>query len=77
MFKNYFNNIVGNLDIHQNLEYKRDSFNEDPVLTSIEKYDAHPSIKNIESRMNDINSNFFFKFIDQGQVFKEITLAKK
>ena len=45
---------------------------EDPVLASTEKYATHSSIKNIKSRMNDLISNFSFKFVDQDQVFKEI-----
>ena len=50
-FKNYFNKIVGKLDINLNLESVRESFNEDPVLTSFEKYATHPCIKKIKSRM--------------------------
>ena len=51
-FKNYFNKIVGKLDIDLNLESVRESFNEDPVLTSIEKYATHPCIiKKIKSRV--------------------------
>ena len=57
--KSYFDKVVGNLDINRNLECVRESFKEDPVLTSIQKYAAYSSIKNIRSRMNGINSNFF------------------
>ena len=45
---------------------------EDSVLASTEKYATHSTIKMIKSRMNDIKSNFFSKFFDQVQVFKEI-----
>ena len=51
-----------NLDINEKLECIRESFKEDPVLASIEKYATHSSIKNINSRMSGINSNFSFKF---------------
>ena len=71
-FKNYFNKVVGNLDINQNLECVQDSFKEDPVLGLVEKYATHCNIKNIKCRMNEINSNFSFKFVAQDQFFKEI-----
>ena len=45
---------------------------EDFVLASTEKYAPHSTIEIIKSRMNDIKSNFFFNFVDQDQVFKEI-----
>ena len=64
-FKNHFNKVVGNLDVNRNLQCVRKSFNEDPVLASIEKYATHPSIENIKSRMNGVNSSFSFKFADQ------------
>ena len=72
IFKNYFDKIFGNLDINQNLECLRETLKEDPILTSVGKYATYSSIKTIKSRMNDINSNFSFKFVDQDQVFKEI-----
>ena len=50
---------------------RRESFKEDPILASIEKYATHSSIKNIKSRMNGVNS-IFFKFVDKDQVLKEI-----
>ena len=45
---------------------------EDPVLASVEKYATHSSIKNIKSKMNVVNSNFFFIFVDHDQGFNEI-----
>ena len=72
IFKNYFDRTVGNLDRNQNLECLQESFKEDPVLASVEKYATHSSIRNIKIRMNGINSNLYFKFFDQDQVFKEI-----
>ena len=83
IFKNYFDKIVGNFNINQNLECFQKSFKEDLVLVSIEKYATHSSIKNIKSRMNGINSNFLFRFVDQDQGLKklksqmEIKITKK
>ena len=70
--KKYFDKIVGNKGIYRNRESARESFNKNPVLTSIEKYSSHPSVKNIKSKMNGTNLNFSFKFVKQDQVFKEI-----
>ena len=72
VFKNYFDKIVVSLDINQNLECVRESLIEDSVLTSTEKHSTYSAIKIIKSRINVINSNFFFDFVDQDQVFNEI-----
>ena len=72
IFKNYFDKIVGNFNINQNLECVQKSFKEDLVLVSIKKYATHSSIKNIKSRMNGINSNFLFRFVDQDQDLKKL-----
>ena len=45
---------------------------EDSVLAATEKYATHSTIEIMKSRRNDIKSNFFFNFVDQDQVFKEI-----
>ena len=72
IFKNYFDKIVGNLDINQNLECTRKCFKKDLVLTLIEKYAAHSSIRNIKSRIGNINSKFSFKFVDHVKFLKEL-----
>ena len=41
-------------------------------MASNENYATYCNIKNIENRMNGVNSNFSFKIVDQDQVFKEI-----
>ena len=62
IFKNCFNKTLGSLSINRNMECVRESFNERPALTSIDKYATHPSIKNIKTRM--ISSNFKFVLED-------------
>ena len=55
--RNLWNNLLRKLKTYyfQNLDSKvvsvRGSFNEGPVLTSIEKYATHPCIKNSKSQM--------------------------
>ena len=55
IFKNFFDKIVGNLDINQNLSFVRESIKNYSVLESIEKNSIHSSIKNIKSRKFQIS----------------------
>ena len=47
-------------------------WNMNNVLALIKKHATHSSIKNIKSRINDINSNLSFIFVHRDQAFKEM-----
>ena len=47
-------------------------WNMNNVLALIKKHATHSSIKNIKSRINDINSNLSFIFVHRNQAFKEM-----
>ena len=71
-FKNYFNKVVGNVDKTEIWNAFESHSTKIPFWYQLTKMLLILLLKNIKSRMNSINSNFSFEFVDQDQVFKEI-----